>query len=167
MATAIRKDKYSNKAVKKITMSAANTLTFQQLDFNIPALSSIGMIIQRIDWHLHSLSELVAAADQITIALVTSNQLSSIEPEDPAVLAQIDLFAQAAPAEVHVEPTIMDFSSLAGGGLIVSPARLYIAMVTTGFTGAGIAVVVLFHTLTSLSDREAIELLQTHLPTTV
>lgn len=113
------RDAYANVAYGSVTMSAANTLTFSQIQMGVGLFDGRAMCIHRIkyDGTSNSFRELVAATDRAVIGLTTSNRLTSIvDVSDPAVIDKVDLLCIAANIELIRLPLISDFTMLPGGG---------------------------------------------------
>lgn len=163
-------DQYPNRAFIYLTTSAANTLTFEQVQFGVGLFQGVALVLNRIEWcpDQGSLSELVAAADRFFVALTNRADLASLEPENQNILAYKSLRAMQVGAVVslnHIElPLVSDFSSMPGGGLIMPANPLYIGLETAGFAAVANVRVVMYFTFKQLADAEYIELIQTIMP---
>lgn len=126
-------DRYANKFYGKVTESAANTLTFDEIPTNVNVFSKEAWVLHRLDWYMRSadLNLLISEADYINMALTSSNSIASIALDNPSV---IDLFRMgvmfktAVGVMFHPNPHTRDFSHLPGGGVIIAPRPLYIAI---------------------------------------
>jgi hypothetical protein len=163
-------DAYVNRALKTVTMSAANTLTFEQIQFGVGLFQGVAMVVNRVEWHLPfaTLSELVGNADVIELAITNRDDLTALTPNNQSVLAYDMIRSIAVGAVVSLEhlvmPLITDFSSLAGGGLIIPANPIYAGITTAGFAAAAQVNVIMYFTFKQLTDAEYIELLQTIMP---
>lgn len=158
-------DKRSNKGYKKITMSGIDTQTFTQIDFAVRESERLALNIQQIQWHIGDwIGGIAANTDAAELILSSSDELADLSEDNPSVLAKLEIVGMGVNVEPQISPLIMDFSGLMGGGLLVSPMRLFIGMDTTGFAAAASAIAWFYYTWIELSDREAFELLQAHLP---
>lgn len=160
-------DQYVNMLVQTITMSAANTLTFSEINIGLNLFDKVGLLVNRIEYHptLATLQDIDTDGDSISIGLTTNNTLASLNPSNAAVidlqqLHRVDAGA-AANAILVQTPLIHDFSTLRGGGMLIAPKPLYIAMMSAGLTAAGVAYFRLYFSLVQLSDAGYLELLQT------
>lgn len=133
---------YANKAYGAVTESAANTLTFSQIQTNISVMQKIAWIISRIEWYLTpaQIALLVDDADAYDLALVSSNKMASLSLSDPSVIdfIQIRKFVSTAVGwQFYVPMWSRDFSQLPGGGLLIAPNPLYVAVKGTGLATVG------------------------------
>lgn len=168
MATRSRTvDKYSNMMVKSISMSAANTLSFDEVDIGLSLFDKVGLQVQRIEYTINkgTLAEMTAANDTIEMALTTNDGISAITTDDRSVIHMYRLrrldAGTAGNAVFFEQPVVFDFSSLSGGGLLITPRPLYVAMDTSGLASAGTAYLRIFFTVVKLQDSEYFELLET------
>lgn len=164
-----KKDIYVNRAFVSLTMSAANIITFQQLNFAVGVFQGIALKLVRIHYYIHSgvAGEMVLAADRLYMGMTLRDDLATLNPTNQSVIDQhfFALNANAtAEAVLFGSPIVTDFSGLPEGGLLLPANPIYVAMVTAGFAAAGGIDVVLYYQFVQLSDREAIELLQTIIP---
>jgi hypothetical protein len=147
-------------------MSAANTLTFAQLQFAVGVFQGVALILHRVEWFptLASLRELVAATDSISMAIVTNDNLASLDPTDQDIIVRSDIIGLAANVETVPLPIINDYTNLPGGGLIVPANPLYLALDTGGAAAASVCRAIIYYTFKSLSDKDYIELMQMMIP---
>ena len=163
----IRKDVYVNVAFGNCIMSAANTLTFTQIQLAVGIFQGVAMLLHRINYFptIGSVRELTAATDYLTMALTSSSQLTAIN--DVAEAAIIDS-TSIIPVGVSVEPVqipvIKNFGGFPGGGRLVPANPLYIAALTAGAAAASQVRCQLDFTFVELTDKDYIELIQSQLP---
>lgn len=166
-------DVYGNRAFKQVTMSAANTLTFEQIQFGVGLFQGVAMVLNRIEWSFGTATwrELVANTDSLAVALTNRDDLSSLDPTNQSVLVYKSIVPLIVGAVVSLEeneqPVISDFSTLPGMGLIIPANPIYIGMITEGFAAAGIVRAVMYFTFKQLTDAEYIELMQTIMPANI
>jgi len=162
-------DIYSNRTTVRCSMTAVNTLVFQQLRFAAGLFEGVALILNRILWFPFSgtLRELVGAADHLQMALVTRNDLASIDPTNLAVIDEKELVSVGAAVERYETPLVSDWRNSPGGGLIIPANPLYLAMNTAGYAAVAEMNVVIEYQWKKLSKDESIELLQTLIPGTV
>jgi hypothetical protein len=169
-ATKGKKDNFSNKAYGTVSMSAANTLTFAQIQMAVGLFQGIAMNIHRILWYpqTSTIREMVAATDSLYMALTTSNRLSSLTTvAEPAILAQKRWVGIAANVEMVRLPEITDFTDLPGGGKITSANPLFVGMFSGGFAAAGAGDIEIEFTFVQLSDRDYLEIIQSQFPANI
>jgi hypothetical protein len=157
---------YANRALASVTMSAANTLTFEQIRFAVGTFQGVAMVLHRIEWHPSwaSLKELVAATDWIRMAIVTNDNLSALNPDDQDVIATYSIYGIGVAVEPHKRPYVSDFSTLPSGGLIMPANPVYLGANTAGAASASVVRVVMYYTFKTLSDKDYLELLQSLAP---
>lgn len=167
------KDIYSNRAFETVTMSAANTLTFEQIQFGVGLFQGTALILNRIEWFPlgATILELVAVADHLEFALTNRDDLANLNPTNQSVLVRKRIQAVMVGAVVSLEhivtPLVSDLSGLPGGGLILPANPLYIGALTAGYANAAIVRAVLYFQFKQLTDAEYIELLQTIMPANI
>lgn len=163
-------DLYPNRAFETVVMSAADALTFSQVQFGVGLFQGVAAIIHRIEWFLsdNSIRELLADTDSLEVALTNRDDLTSIRPVSQNVLAYKNRIALAAGTPgncIHItSPLVSDFSQLGGGGLIIPANPLYIGMDTEGAAAASRVDAVIYLTFKELADSEYVELIQTIMP---
>jgi hypothetical protein len=163
-------DKYSNVAFATVTLSAANTLTFNQILMGTGVFAGVALLINRILWNptVTSLREIVAATDDLTMALVSSNRLATIfDATDPSVLAQKRLVGIGVAVERYELPLISDFSTLPGGGKLIPASPLWMAGHTSGAAAASVIRCQLDFTFIQLEAADYLELMQSTYPANV
>lgn len=133
MATKKQTDQFAQIAYMAVTETAADTLTFAQLQLANNLLSEkAAIIIHRVEIFADlSATLLNTGNDSSACALVMSDRVTDItDLSQPEVIffrryRRID-FGTAASAIVHEQPDILDFSNLPGTGIIIPADRLYI-----------------------------------------
>lgn len=159
-------DTYSNVINTTLTLSAANTLTFQEIDLGLTIFQKVAILIERADFFISRavLAELQASADGLQAALTQSNQISDLSITESAVIDQVQLSvtAMGVPANGQVLriPLRMDYTQLGGGGLLVVPKPLYFAGVTEGFAAAMVLTLRFYFRIVALKPDEYFELLE-------
>lgn len=163
---ASKTDKFVNVLSQTITQSAVNTITFQEINVGLNIFDKVGMIIHqvRVAVATASMNEMLVNGDVFRFSIVTSNLLTSITLEQPAVVDSFNLnvipHGTPASAEIQKNPFIIDYTSLPGGGLLVTPRPLYLALDTSGFSAVASASVRFFFTVVDLKPEEYFELLE-------
>lgn len=158
-------DKYANRAFFDVTETAANTLTFSQVNTGIQAFSRMAWIIHRVDWYWGAKDDLGANADQMEGALCSSNKFTEISLEDPSIFDYVlwGYKIQGTPAAAMLwhEPIVHDYSSQPGGGIIVPGFPLFIAAQGTSLANPQHITARVWYTLLELKADEYIELVET------
>lgn len=165
-----KKDLYSNIALASVTLSAANTLTFSQLQISVGLFQGVALLLHRVLWWPTALTirEIVAATDSLYFGLVTSNRLTTIiDVTDPSIVTMQNIIGIAAGVERYQFPIVSDFSMLPGGGKLVPANPLFLAANTAGFAAAATVRAQLDFSFISLSDADYLELLQSIYPISV
>lgn len=163
-------DKYANKAYGHVLMSGANTLTFEQMLFGVGLFEGKALLIHSLGWYPTptALREIVAATDQLQLALTTSNRLTGItDVAEPAIVAQLSIIGVGVGTEPYVRPLRQDFTSFPGGGLLVPANPLYVGMMTGGFAAAAEARLEMRFTFIDLDSDAYLELLQSLFPANI
>lgn len=165
-----KRDMYSNIALTSVTMSAANTLTFAQLQIAVGMFQGVGMLIHRVLWYPHTtaMREIVASTDALFMALVTNNRLTSIENIlDPSVVSLASIVGIGVAVESKHLPIISDFSNLPEGGKLIPANPLFIAASSGGFVSAALVRALIDFSFVSLADKDYLELMQSMYPVQV
>ena len=162
----MKKDLFVNRAIQRVTMSAANTLTFQQVNFAVGAFQGVALLVHRLIYHVGytAIDEILGADDLFMVAMTTSAQIADIRLTHIEVVDQWEMFAYISGTPANEIPTFnrieSDFTSLPGGGLILPANPIYIAMSSSGLVVAGTCDVEIMFTFRELSDADYIELIQ-------
>lgn len=167
MAKEKTKDLFSNIAYASVTESAANTLTFAEINTGVSVHQKIAWIISRISWHIpdSELDSMAAQSDAMDMGLTLSDKVDSLSDlSDPALLSRngLYLYQMGTPATglLMQQPIERDYSSLPGGGLIITPKPLYAALKCTGFAAAATVSCRIYYTIKELAADEFWELVQ-------
>lgn len=163
-------DKYVNVGYGFVIASGANALTFDQIQFAIGVFQGVAIVLHKVLWYPSpaDLRELVAATDTLMWALCTSNRLNAItDTSDPSIITHGRMTGVGVAVESHRTPFVDDMTGLPGGGRIIAPNPLYVAIHSAGFTGISSMRVELQFTFMELSDADYIELIQSQLPANI
>ncbi len=125
-------DRYANVAHIKVVESATGTLTYKKLETGISLFEKVAWVIARIEYYWLA-AGYAASGDGVKMGLTTSNNPPALTPDEVAIVdltktRRVDM-GTAASAIVDVSPIIRDFSQLPGGGLIVPPNPIYLAVI--------------------------------------
>jgi len=166
MASKISSDKYANIAYLEVTESAANTLTFAQLQMATPMIGDkYAIIIHRAELGFAGWGSFNSSTDQVNMALCLSDRLTDITDLSQAEvlfyqqIIRMDLGAAASGTWV-LQPNLRDFANLPGGGLLVPGDRLYAAIVGTGMAAATVMRMRLYYSVLPLQAADYWELVE-------
>lgn len=157
-------DKYANILYNAVEESSVNTLTFDSVDFGLSLFDKVGILIHRIEWH-HTYAQLIAVGDTIKFGLSTSQSWTTVAPSEASIityhLRMLRDYGTAGVNNIFEDPLIEDFSTIPGGGLLVTPQPLYQFVEGTSLPSAGIVRMRMFFTIVNLKAEEYFELLET------
>lgn len=159
-------DTFANVAYASVTETGANTLTFEEIQSGVSIFEKNAWIIHEIDYYPAeaSIQGMTGAGDTLTIGLVASNKVSSIDLSDAAVVDLIEIDFQlrgaAANAMFLFNPIRRIFDNLPGGGLIVTPRPLYLAAQGNNLGAAATARARIYFTVKTLKAEEYWELVE-------
>lgn len=160
-------DKYVNMITGDLALSAANTLTFEEINVGLNIFDKVGLLITRLEYDttMAAIAEMTASGDFINAGFTTSNQVSSLlinksEVVDQVVIGRHDMGAAAA-AQLFMKPWVRDFSTQPGGGLLVPPKPLYFAGYSGGLASPCTLYLRFYFIIIKLTDAEYLELLET------
>lgn len=156
-------DAYANKFYGTVTESGASTLTFAEIPTNVDVFTKRAWILHRLEWYTNpdNRSLLLASDDAIKIALTSSDKLTALGLDTAGVIDLLELdvvFKTAVGIAPFEQPLKRDFTELPGGGLIIAPRPLYIAVQGVSIAAAVTASVRGYFTSVDLSADEYIEL---------
>ncbi len=159
-------DNYASKAIFQLVESAGSTLTFDKLETGLSVYDKIGWVISRVETRLSAgtMALFNGTGDNLTVALVSTNSLTSLSDSNPAVYSlrnfvRID-FGTAASASITSGSFVDDYTGLPGGGLLVLPNPLYGGIVGSGLSGAASLNMTVFFQAVNLSDQDYFNLVQ-------
>ena len=162
---AAQADIYANIIQSEVTMSAANALTFQEINIGASIFDKIGMLIHRIEYvpSAGTISELTTTADYAWFGLGSSNQPTDMSADDRSIIdyKRIRFNIQTSGMYERVEPILSDFASLPNLGTLCAPSPLYLWMDTSGFSAAAGVVARIYFTILRLTDVQYLELIET------
>lgn len=160
-------DKYTNLIVHSVTCSAANTLTFSEINVGLNLFDKIGLLVERLEFEPSNaaMGEMTTAGDGITLALSSSNALANLLPNQAEIISSIEVIrldlGVAASGWLTEKSFMRNFSGLSGGGLLIPPKPLYFGINTGGLASAATAYLRIYFTIVQLTDSEYLELLET------
>lgn len=166
MAGKLASDAYANMAIVSVTESAANTLTFKKLESGMGWNEKTAWVISRIEYNAGSqlAANFNGDGDKLDFGLCMSNSITSPSTTDVNVLDQLTIeradYGAAATAIFKLYPILKDFSTLPGGGLLITPNPLYLFARGTGLVAASSVVARIYYTVISLTPDDYLQLLE-------
>lgn len=157
-------DKYVQRMFGQVIESAANTLTYSQIQTGIQTFSKKAFLVHRVEWWTGDDNLLGDDDDYIQMALMVSNKPTGISRSDPAVIDmfELHLVANGAPAtaEILQIPYVHDFSTLPGGGLLIPGYPIFVAVEGVSLASAVTVSMLVFFTIIDLKTEEYLELVE-------
>lgn len=166
-------DEYGNKAIQRITMSAADTLTFQEINFAAGVFQRIALVIHRVRYFVSNtgIGLLVTSSDCIWVAVTVTNGINDLSMTHPEIVDLLWLQGYAAGTPASAQPWengfTHDLSSMPGGGIIVPAMPIYLGMSSVSMGTALNCDVELSFTFKELADADYIELIQSRIKANV
>ena len=156
-------DRFANVFAAEVVLSAANTLTWAELNFGIQLRDRIGVVIDEllVWWSTAGISRMTTTGDSISIALSVSDQPTDFSTGDRRILYTTDIvrldLGTAAGGVVIVEPTKQSFHP----PLIVLPNRLFFGGSSVGLADPiTLRMRLHFRTVSISQDRQLLEILE-------
>lgn len=158
-------DRFANIFTAEVTMTAAQALTFVEMNLGINLRDRIALVIDQLFIYFSSaaLAEMTTTGDSMTFALTISDSVTSIaDLGDRRILFSQFMIRQdwgtAASAQIVMNPILVEFTP----PLIVLPTRLFFGLDSTGLASAAAATLRMhYRTVNVTSDRQIIEVLET------
>lgn len=157
---------FTSQATLSNVESAANTLTFTQLQTGLSIYDHVGWILGRLEFRLSNTVPALfnADGDALSIAITQNNAAAALSQSDPAIIYLLQIrrtdYGTAASGELRSNTFEVDFSTLPGGGILVLPNPLYLASVGSGLTGPSTVTARLYFQPVDLSDADYFNLVQ-------
>lgn len=156
-------DIFANKFYGSVVESAANTLTFGEIQTHVDVFAKRAWVLHRLEWYLEGsmIGTLNSNGDLVRLALCSSNQIQSLGLDNAGVIDLLTYKMELATAVglfLKPEPLLREFGNMPGGGLIISPRPLYLAVQGSGAASAVTVHARGYFTQLELSADEYIEL---------
>jgi len=160
-------DRFANVYTADVTTSAANALTFTQLNFGLNLRDKIAVVIDQLFFYIATavITEMTAANDRVGMAITMGDQVTDIFPGnlgDRRIIYATEFrrtdMGTAASGMLHVSPIKAEFSP----PVLVLPTRLFFAIDTQGL--ASVSNVILrmhYRTVNITQQDQLIEVLET------
>lgn len=165
MANAL-KDKYTNIFQFTAEESAINTLTFGEIQLGLTIFQKVALLINRVtvDWGAACIAQLAAATDTCAVGIVQDDSVASISLEQPATVFKrqkvLASYGVAANSIMHDVVEVIDYSTLPGGGELITPSPLYWAIQSVGTAATFPVTVRVCFQVVELKSDEYFELLE-------
>lgn len=158
-------DKNANLAAIFVTETVAGTIAYSRFAFPFSIMDKVGLTVQRIEYWIQGLANFNSTGDSVAVALCAASSIASISNQaDPSILDSISLgrydIGAAASGMLVTTPIIKDFADLPGGGILVAPTPLSIAIQGSGCGSTMSAWVRMWYTYMDLSTDEYWELVE-------
>lgn len=173
MAKAKVTDQFANKAIQRITTSAADTLTFGELNFAAGVFQRIAIVIHRVVYTpgTASVGALVTSSDILYFAITVSNGITDLALTHPEIIDLLRMqgyqAGTAASGDAKDTTIIHDLSMLPGGGWIIPASPIYLAASSAGIGATVNCDIELDFTFRELADADYIELIQSRVKANV
>lgn len=156
-------DVYANKFFGTVLESGPNTLTFAEIPTNVDVFAKKAWVLHKLEWYLDAddRSLLLASQDAIRMALTSSDRISALGLDNPAVIDLLELNVivySAVACNNYEQPLIRDFNNMPGGGLIITPRPLFVAVQGVSVASPVQAFVRGYFTAVDLNADEYLEL---------
>jgi len=158
-------DSYANIAAILALEAAAGTANYAKFAFPFSIMDKMALVIQRVEYWFGDLSPLNSSTDFVLAGLSASNTVSDLNLQnDPLVIDSAKVvrndLGTAASGNYSMLPYIKDFTSLAGGGILVAPSPLYGFVKSNGAGGVMGAWIKMFYTYMELNTDEYWQLVE-------
>ena len=157
-------DRFRNVLSAEVTLSAADTLTYQELNTGTGIGQGLGMVIDAIDYYPASgaMRELDADNDSIQMAFTTSDQATNLtDMSDRRIFDAVFVFNQligtAGNTWPHHTPIHREFTP----PLLVASPRIFFGVDTGGFASAYTFQARMAFRFIKLSAQEYLEVAET------
>jgi hypothetical protein len=163
-------DTFANIAAIQVDESAPNTLTYKKLETGIAVFEKVAWLISRVEYAINNIGagQFNATGDLTRIALTVSNMMNSLasgvqqtasEVLHAMTVQRLD-FGAAASGGLSVQPFVFDFSALPGGGILVPPTAIYLAVQGESCVAANTAWARIYYTTRQLTTEDYWQLVE-------
>lgn len=168
MAVTNATDRFANIHLQDVSMTVADTIAFEEVSIGLNLFDKVGLIIHRLEvfWSSTAISTCIGDGDIAWAAMTSSNTITGLESNERGVIMKVErqaaLEGTAGNFEATHYPQVLDYCGLPGGGLLVPPKPLYLAVDSASLGTAISAYFRIIFTILSLKDADYFELLQTY-----
>lgn len=156
-------DKFPNVIYDSCTQSAANTLTFEEINVGLNIFDKVGLIIHRVEYYKMD-NLLLDDTDTIVFGLSQSDSWTTAGPEETSVIdhnrRRVVEIGAATAAYMIQSPFVKEFTGLPGGGILTTPKPLYLYVDSTNLGSEATVDIRMFFTIIKLKPEEYFELLE-------
>jgi hypothetical protein len=162
-------DIYSNIVAVQALQTVIDAYTTAEVQIGVSLFDKVGLLLHKVEYDLwvSSMAQLRDVSNLYQVGLVSSTNVNGgnftmLNPDVIDTLILIPVQDEAPTARiVYQSPVTRDFTGLPGGGILIAPRPLYVALDTNGFSAVAATIARITFSLVSLSDAEYLELLQT------
>lgn len=165
MAEKKKKDVYANQFAGSVVESAANTLTFDEIQVGLNIFDKVGLLINRIEWDINDiLDETAGSGDGANLGISQSGSWTTVTLTEQSIVQvarprRKDMGTPAT-AEFLDSIRVFSFADLPGGGLLVTPRPLYAFVQGVSLANPVTVPYRLYFTILDLKPEEYFELLE-------
>lgn len=156
-------DKFPNMLYADNLESGANTLTFKEITIGLNIFDKVGIIIHRLEFYNWQVL-LLAVGDILEWGLSSSNGWTTVVPSETSIIMyhrkQIADYGTAGNNKIFTTPLVDDFSTLPGGGLLITPKPLYMFSKGAALGSASTVKMRMFFTVMKMKPEDYFELLE-------
>lgn len=159
-------DRFQNVLTAQVLASAANVLTFAEVQTGASLGLGLGLVIDTMDFWPNntSLAEMTAANDRIVMAWCTSDQVDDLEdPSDSRIIHAMSYARRDAGTAANALFQLTPFHHEFTPPRIVAIPRVYLATISAGLASANRVFARLGFRYIKLTDKEYLELAETFL----
>lgn len=160
------KDKYTNLAFAEAVEPSAAAIGFSQIQTGVGMFEKTAWLIARVEYffNLNRMNLMLDESDTMQAGIVVSNKVSQFDQGDPAVVDQVLVglrkFGTPANALLYQMPIVKNFSDLPGGGILISPSPLFVAVLGSSLAGPTGVHCRIYFTYISLTPSDYWELIE-------
>lgn len=158
-----KQDKYANVLYDTVEESAANTLTFEEVNVGLNMFDKVGLLVNRLEYSAFN-QLLTADGDSMEFGLSASNGWTTADPGEDSVIDynkfKVVDHGTAGNAIIWQIPYVKDFSNMPGGGILITPKPLYLFVDGDGLGNPGTVKLRMYFTIIKLAPQEYFELLE-------
>jgi hypothetical protein len=170
MPTKASNDVFANYASITCTETAPNTLTYKKLETGISTFDKLAWIINRIDYDLRGIlvAQFNGDGDEEYVAITAGNSLTTLMSgkmqTDPTVIHGLTMgrsdLGAAATGMFNIMPKTFNFADLPGGGIIIPPTSIFLAVQGSGLVAAATVYCRIYYTIRELKAEDYWELVE-------
>lgn len=163
------KDVYAQRMYLEVTTvaGAENDLTWARVNVGMAIFEYAAFILHRVEFDMPrgAFQELIAATDEVQLAVSGSNSLTSISARFPQIYALFRASAwisTAVSSLPFIRPWPKDFTGLPGGGLIIPAQDVFFGVDCDGFASTYTFSCAVDYSVKQLQAADYLELAQSY-----